>query len=106
MFTKLYLDTTNPKLKFYELFQQSILVPMIISILFHTVVYIAFFNLANYIFFGKILSNKVNIRLTLSSLLIMIFGFIGRYYHVKEVYQEYNENMEKTRDYLDKLYIT
>jgi hypothetical protein len=36
----------------------------------------------------------------------MVFGFIGRFYHVKDVYHAYNENMEKTREYLDKLYIT
>ena len=106
MLTKLYLDTTNPKLQFHQLFQSPILVPMIVSILFHTIIYTLFFNLANFIFFGKVLSNIVNTRLVISLLFIMVFGFIGRFYHVKDVYHAYNENMEKTREYLDKLYIT
>jgi hypothetical protein len=106
MFTKLYLDTTNPKLRFYQLYQQPILIPMILSIVFHTIIYTLFVNLVSYIFLGKILSNTVNTRLVISLLFIMVFGFIGRFYHVKDVYQAYNENTEKTRDYLDKLYVT
>jgi hypothetical protein len=106
MFTKLYLNTTDPNLQFYQLFQKQIIIPMIFSILFHTVVYTSFFNLASYIFLNKLLSKQINTRLILSLLVIMFFGFIGRFFHVKDVYKGYNENYEKTRNHLDKLYIS
>lgn len=105
MFTKLYLDTTNPRLTFSD-FAGPLLFPMIISILLHTVLYTLFCNMVSWIFFGIILSNKINKRLIFSLLFIMIFGFFGRFIHVKDVYNAYNGNMEKTRNHLDKLYIS
>ena len=104
MFTKLYLETTNPKLTFSEFIGPKILGPMIISIIVHTIIYILFFNMISWIFVGASLSNKINIRLLLL-VPIMIFGFIGRFIHVKEIYQAYG-NMEKTREYTDKHYIS
>jgi hypothetical protein len=106
MFTKLYLETTNPKLTLSELFGPKILSPMIISILVHTIVYTLFCNLVSWIFFDKILSNKINMKLILSLILIMFFGFIGRLIHVKDIYRGYNGNIEKTREYTDKHYIS
>ena len=104
MFTKLYLDTTNPKLTFSDFIGPTILGPMIISIFVHTILYILFFNMISWIFIGSMLSNKINIRL-LVLVPIMIFGFIGRFIHAKEVYQAYG-NMEKSREYIDKHYIS
>ena len=106
MFTKLYLETTNPKLTLSGLFGPKILGPMIVSILVHTIVYFLFCNMVSWIFFGSILSNKINMRLLISLVLIMFFGFIGRLIHVKDVYMAYNGNMEKTREYTDKHYIS
>lgn len=106
MFTKLYLETTNPKLATSSLFSQNIFVPMFVSILFHTIVYALFFNLITWIFFGKILSNKINIKLILSLIMIMFFGFIGRFIHVKDIYNGFNQNIEKTREYIDKHYVS
>jgi hypothetical protein len=106
MFTKLYLETTNPKLTLSELFGPKILSLMILSILVHTIVYNLFCNMVSWIFFGSILSNKINMRLVLSLIIIMFFGFIGRFIHVKEIYKAYNGNMEKTREYIDKHYIS
>jgi len=106
MFTKLYLDTTNPKLKFSQLFEPSIFFPMSLSVIFHTIVYTLFCNMVSWIFYGKILSKIVNIRLLLSLIIIMFFGFIARFIHVKDVYAAYNGNIEKTRNHLDKLYIS
>jgi len=106
MFTKLYLDTTNPKLNFSQLFEPKILFPMSLSVIFHTVVYASFCNLVSWIFYGKILSYVVNMRLSLALIIIMFFGFIARFMHVKDVYAAYNGNMEKTRNHLDKLYIS
>jgi hypothetical protein len=106
MFTKLYLDTTNPKLQFGQMFHSSIFIPMMSSLVFHTILYTLFCNMVSYIFFGKILSNVVNKRLLLFLIPIMFFGFIGRIFHVKEIYNAYNGDMVKTRNHLDKLYIS
>jgi hypothetical protein len=106
MFTKLYLETTNPKLTLSGLFGPKILGPMIVSILVHTIVYTLFCNMVSWIFFGSILSNKINVRLLLCLVPIMIFGFIGRFIHVKDVCMAYNGNIEKTREYTDKHYIS
>jgi uncharacterized membrane protein len=105
MFTKLYLETTNPKLPFSGLFKPTIFMVIIISIIFHTFIYTSFSNLVSYIFFGKILSKSINIRLIVSLLLIMFFGFFGRFFHVKDIYKAYDYNMEKTREHLDKFFI-
>jgi hypothetical protein len=106
MFTKLYLDTTNPKLTFYQLFQSPILFPMIASISIHTIIYVLFCNMVSYIFYNRILSNQINKRLLLCLLPIMFFGFIARFIHVKDIYTAYNGDMIKTRNHLDKLYIS
>jgi hypothetical protein len=106
MFTKLYLETTNPKLNFYQLFLPTIFVPMLFSVLFHTIIYTLFCNMVSYIFFNKILSSEINKKLILSLILIMVFGFIARFIHVKDVYSAYNGDMVKTRNHLDKLYIS
>ena len=106
MFTELYLQTTDPKLPFIALYRQNILKNIILSAIFHTIVYTVFCNLVSYIFFGKILSSSINIRLIVSLYLIMLFGFFARFIHVKEIYKAYNYNLEKTRKHLDKLYIS
>jgi len=106
MFSKLYLQTTNPELPFGALFSPKILFNIIISVIFHTIVYTAFCNLVSYIFFGKLLSKTINIRLIISLLIIMFFGFFGRFLHVREIYKAYNYNIEKTRQHLDNLYIS
>lgn len=105
MFTDLYLETTNPRLHFSELFAPKIMMGILLSVIFHTLLYAGFFNLASYIFFGKILSNIINVRLVVSLFLIMFFGFFARFLHVKEVYRSYHNDLAKTREHLDKLYI-
>jgi hypothetical protein len=105
MFTELYLRTTDPTVSLLDVLKQNIGM-IIVSVLFHTILYVITFNLASFIFTGKILSQTINMRLFASFLLIMFFGYIGRYYHVKDVYSAYSKNMDKTRNHLDKLYIT
>jgi len=105
MFTDLYLQTTNPNLPFSSMFRQDVFIGILLSVLFHTIIYAGAFNLASYIFLGKLLSKIVNIRLVVSLLFIMFIGFFARFLHVKEVYKSYNYNLEKTRSHLDKLYI-
>jgi uncharacterized membrane protein (DUF485 family) len=104
MFTKLYLSTTDPKLSLSEMISQNT-VPLVVSIIFHTILYMLFVNLASYIFFGKLLSMKINNRLFIVLIIIMTFGYIARFYHVKDIYQAYNNDIMKTRKHLDKLYI-
>jgi hypothetical protein len=106
MFTKLYLDTTNPKLQFSQLLQQPIFMSIIISVVFHTIIYILFLNMTHFIFFKKILSNGTNKLLLMVLISIMFFGFFARFYHVKDIYNAYNGDMVKTRNHLDKLYIS
>jgi hypothetical protein len=81
-------------------------IQILISILVHTIIYVLFLNLGSFIFTNKLLDEKTNIKLIISLILIMFFGFIGRYYHVKDIYKAYNGDMIKTRNHLDKLYIS
>ena len=105
MFTKLYLSTTNPKISLSEMISQNA-VPLLVSIVIHTILYMLFINLVSYIFFDKLLSMKINNRLFIILILIMTFGYIARFYHVKDIYEAYNKDMVKTRTHLDNLYIT
>lgn len=104
MFTELYLNTTNPKIGLLQMIHQNIGL-IIVSVLFHTIVYTLASNLASYIFYGKYLSVGINKKLITFLLFVMFFGYIGRYYHVQDVYNAYGKNMEKTRNHLDNLYI-
>ena len=106
MFTKLYLDTTNPKLGFYQLFSPEIFIPLVISVVVHTIIYTLFVNVVSWVFFGKVLSKMINARLLLFLIPVMFFGFFARFFHVKEIYNSYQGNMEKTRNHLDKLYVS
>jgi hypothetical protein len=105
MFTELYLQTTDPTVSLNDVLKRNIGM-IIFSVLFHTILYTIALNLGSFIFTGKILSQTINTRLIASFLIIMFFGYIGRYYHVKDIYNAYSKNMEKTRNHLDKLYIT
>ena len=100
MFTELYLQTTDPKLPFSQFISPPILMNILISIVFHTIVYSSFVNLLSFIFTGKILSTTINYRLLLSITLIMIFGFIARFFHVKEIYKAYGNDLDKTKSIL------
>lgn len=104
MFTELYVDTTNPKITLYDMFREN-LGSIFISVIFHTVIYSLTLNSASLIFFGKFLSTTINLRLFIVLLLIMFFGYIARYYHVKDIYRAYKGNIEKTREHCDRLYI-
>lgn len=105
MFTKLYLETTNPELSSYDIIHKN-RVSLAVSIIFHTVVYVLFVNTCYYIFFGRFLSTKINNRLVIILLILMTTGYIGRYYHVKDIYNAHNKDMKNTRNHLDTLYIS
>lgn len=106
MFTETYLQTTDPKLPFSQLISAPILTNILVSVIFHTIVYSSFVNILSFIFTGKILSTSINYRLLLSLLVIMVFGFVARFLHVKEIYKAYNNDLDKTRKHLDKLFIS
>lgn len=106
MFTKLYLDTTDPQLSLYDMFTPRIFLPMVLSVVFHTLIYISGINLVYWIFLGKVLSNRINARLLFLLFVIMFFGFFARYFHVKDIYRSYNKDDEKTRRHMDRLYIS
>jgi hypothetical protein len=106
MFTTLYLRTTDPALRFSQLFQPAVLFPMIASVLFHTIVYAVFLNLASYVFFNKSLTLPTNQRIVTALLIIMFLGFFARFFHVKDVYEAYRQDSTKTRNHLDRLYIS
>lgn len=104
MFTQLYLTTTNPELPLSELIARYS-GDIFLSAVFHTLVYAAFANVVWFIFTGTILSSQINQRLISFLIVVMVFGYLARFYHVKEIYQAYNKNMDLTRVHLDKLYI-
>ena len=106
MFTDLYLQTTNPKLGLSQWIRPPILPRLLGSIVFHTVAYASFVNLVSFIFTGKLLSRVINYRLIVSIALIMMVGFIARFFHVKEIHKAYRHDLDKTRAHLDKLYIS
>jgi hypothetical protein len=106
MFTKLYLYTTNPNILISEFFTPNIFIKIVISILVHTIIYTLFLNLGSFIFTNKLLDENINIKIIISLILIMFFGFIARYYHVKDIFKAYNGDMIQTRNHLDKLYIS
>ena len=105
MFTKLYLDSTNPKTTISQLFRDNSL-QLLISLIFHTIIYGLFLNMVYYIFYGSFLSIQINIRLVIALLIIMSLGYIARFYHVKDIYNAYHNDIERTRNHLDKLYIS
>ena len=104
MFTELYLSTTNPELSLSELVRRYS-GPIFLSAIFHTVVYTVFINIVWFIFTGTLLSPQINQRLCLFLITVMVFGYLARFYHVKEIYHAYRQNKVLTRTHLDKLYI-
>ena len=105
MFTDLYLETTNPNLTLKQFFSPTLLTKMGSSVIFHTLIYSASINVFYFIFTGNFLSSLVNTRILLFLLIVMSFGFLARFYHVKEIYSSY-KNPEKAKDYVDKSFIT
>ena len=104
MFTDLYLRTTEPDQTIQKMIREN-LMAIIISVIFHTLIYWGFVNIVFYVFLGRWLSGPVQIRLILILVLIMFFGYFARYYHVQEIYRSYENNKVKTREHVDKLYI-
>ena len=106
MFAEIFLHTTNPELSFDEIFQKKWIVFIFLSILFHSILYVALINFVNYIFLNKFIGNQKNISILFLLICVMIFGYIGRVFHVKSIYHAYKKDLKKTREHCDKLYIS
>lgn len=106
MFTDVFLVTTDPTRTVSQIFSSQILLKIIFSIVFHTIIYVGFFNLASFIFLGSPLSQPVNRRLVIAALTIMTLGYLGRMYHVREIYRAYQGDAAKTREHVNKLFIS
>lgn len=102
MFTDLYLETTDPNLSLSDFFSSRLLSKMGASVVFHTILYMFSFNLGSYVLVGAALSSDVNMRLCTCLVLVMTFGFLGRFYHVKDIYR-YDGN---GKTHVDDTYIT
>ena len=106
MFTETFLLTTDPHLTLSQYFGYEVQKYVLFSIVFHTVIYLCFFNLTSFIFLGKILSNVVNQRIIVSALVIMSIGYLARVYNVKDIYQAYNRDIVKTREHIQHLFVS
>ena len=105
MFTKLYLHTTNPEYSFIEVLKNHSLC-LVLSILFHTIVYAIFINLGFYIFYGRFLKTSIQMRLIGVLAIIMSLGYISRYFHIQDIYNAYDKDILKTREHVDKFFIS
>jgi hypothetical protein len=103
MFTDLYLKTINPSLTYTELFK--LFPDILLTVLFHTVLYTASFNAVHYIFLGNFINSIINTKIIIALIIIMITGFVARLWHAKEIYNAYKD-LEKTKKHLDKTYLT
>ena len=101
MLTELYLKTTDPSSTFQEVFlSPKFLFLILFSVLLHTFLYAAFFNLASWIFTGKLLSKTINFRLISSLMIIMFCGYIARMVHVRDIYSAYR-NLGDARNHVN-----
>ena len=106
MLTELYLKTTDPSSTFEQVFlSPKYFFLIIVSVLLHTFLYAGFFNLASWIFAGKLLSNPINFRLVSSLMIIMFCGYIARMVHVKDIYRAYI-NEKDARKHVDAFFTT
>lgn len=82
IFSRIFLETLDPKTEYKRLFSPDIA----ISILFHTIFYLIILLLITKFSGMKITTNGWK-RITLFLLLIMTFGYFGRLYRSKSIYE-------------------
>ena len=102
MFTSLYLSTTNPELSLSQFMTHS--GDIVLSSVFHTAVYTVFVNVVWFLFTGTMLTAIINQRLLVFLMVVMVFGYLARFYHVKEIYQAYGDKA-RARAHVDQLYV-
>lgn len=107
-FTETYYQTTNPKTDYKELISMNVGK----SIFFHTVMYIGFLYLLQFVSNLKIIESKHLFSLTLFLIMIMILGYLGRLMRAKAVYEKEltlsNEEdaLKNTKRIMDNAYFT
>ena len=100
MFTKLYLDTTQPGQNPRKLLQDQ---RVYTSALVHTVFYMVLVVVIASVFKIK----KIDmLNLFILSMTIQVLGYPARAWHVNEIYKTYGDNFEAARAHIDKQYIT
>jgi hypothetical protein len=105
MFVKLYHITTDPDTTWKVFFSCPVVSLMIVSIFFHIVIYVMFFNLVSFIFLKRPLSEPVNTRLVVALVVIMTLGYVARFYHVKNIGAAFRDK-QQARAYIDQRYNT
>ena len=106
MFTNVFLITTDPTLPVSSLLRFQVISQIVLSIVFHTIVYMGVVNTFSYVFFGRMLSSTINQRLLVALLLIMAVGYIARMVHVREIYRAYHQDETRSRDHINRLFIS
>jgi len=102
MLTDLYLKTTDPSTTVTEIFTSPKWFGLLIfSVIFHTLLYAFFANLASWVFLGRWLSSPINRRLMVSLLAVMTLGYIGRMMHVREMYRAFHGDHAAGRQHVD-----
>lgn len=107
-FTETYYQTTSPKTNYKELISMNVGK----SIFFHTVMYIGFLYLLQFVSNIKIIEGKHLFSLTLFLIIIMILGYLGRLMRAKAVYEKEltisNEEdaLKTTKHNIDNAYFT
>jgi len=104
MFTEVFIQTTNPNFKITDFLQPNIAFKTFISIITHAIIYTFTFNLGYYCIKNKFFNYDVNKRFLFVLILFMIFGYIGRVLHIKDVYKGFNYNLDKTSSYVNQHY--
>jgi hypothetical protein len=104
MFTELYLRTTSPNFQLVDFMRPDIVFPLTLSVLVHALIYLIFINLGYYCFTNRFLSNRMNFRWFSVLAMIMILGYIGRVFHVKDIYEAYGHNREKALKHVNQHY--
>lgn len=100
MFTKLYLDTTQPGQEPSSLLRDQ---RIYASAFVHTMIYMVLIAMISSVFSVK----KIDyINLFVVSMIIQIIGYPARAWHVNEIYKSYGENQEAAREHVDKHYIS
>ena len=100
MFTKLYLDTTQPGQKPWELLKDQ---RVYTSALIHTILYMGLALFVASVFKIK----KIDLlNLFILSMTIQVLGYPARAWHVNQIYNTYGDNIEAAREHINKQYIT
>jgi len=67
-------------------------------------IYLLFFNVIFYILFSKCANKNMNLRLVFILIIIMYLGYIGRFFHSKDIYSTMNNDDKLTRDFINQHY--